>query len=144
MLSEPAASSRQLIGLCLSKSIELNRNQETLARVSPPGVEGIYPGCIAPDRPIYHPHQHPRPIHFSCWEDEAVHQRKMREQEGAGVLFFFSQTTDLPLCPASHAFICEAFILWLLCAGHLRQESIELPQPGLHIIVWKWDFKGHL
>lgn len=129
------------------KNVELNRNQKALTRVSPSRVQGVYPEFIAPDSPVCHPHHHhhPRPIHFSCWEDEAFHQRKVQPQKEAGMLFFFSQTTSLFLCPCKpYIHFTSIYLVASVCWASQTEEWLLLPQPYLHGIILEVEFQGNI
>lgn len=124
MLSQPAAGGRQLIGLRLSKNIEFEGNQRALTAVSPSGWRGSTQGALHRTLPsATHTTQAPS---FGLWGRRNISSEEGASGKGAGTLFF-SQTTDLPPCPASHALLWEAFISWLLLLGTQDRGVDKLP-----------------
>jgi hypothetical protein len=97
MLSRPATSNRQLIGLCLSENIEFNSHQEALTRASPSWVgEGHLPR-VHKDRRTCHscllstlpPGPLILPGRRKLFNSGACSGRRERWQERAGIWFFF-------------------------------------------------------
>lgn len=116
MLSKPAAGSRQPIGLCLSKNIELDRNQEALTRASPSGTGRSAQGSshlpLPPDTHTIAQGPFILPVgkkHFT---------NAKQQQEGAGMKFsLLAKPLTCPCAPVNHAFIREALFSGLYVLG---------------------------